>query len=232
MKIKTAIILCAGFGKRLNPVTLKVPKPLLKIKNKSLLSETIELAVNIGIKKIKLNTYYLSDKITSYVKTHSYKNNIEIMHDGEVILNTGGGVKNIINKSTEENFMIFNPDTLWNLNYKKIILEMIDYYKNNKLNNLLMVVNKSKSFDKRLKGDFTMENHKLNKNKNKNSEYIFTGFQIINRKIIDNVDEKIFSMNKVWDMQLNNSVLHGYESDQKFIHLTDIKIYNSLLENN
>ena len=49
------------------------------------------------------------DKITSYVKTHSYKNNIEIMHDGEEILNTGGGVKNIINKSTEENFIIFNP---------------------------------------------------------------------------------------------------------------------------
>ena len=230
MKIKTAIILCAGFGKRLNPVTLKVPKPLLKINNKSLLSETIELAINIGIKKIKLNTYYLSDKITSYVKTHSYKNNIEIMHDGEEILNTGGGVKNIINKSTEENFIIFNPDTLWNLNYKKIILEMIDYYENNKLNNLLMVVNKAKSFDKRLKGDFTMENHKLNKNKN--SEYIFTGFQIINRKIIDKVDEKIFSMNKVWDIQLNNSMLHGYESDQKFVHLTDIKIYNSLLENN
>ena len=152
------------------------------------------------------------------------------MHDGEEILNTGGGVKNIINKSTEENFIIFNPDTLWNLNYKKIILKMIDYYENNKLNNLLMVVNKSKSFDKRLKGDFTLENHKLNKNKN--SEYIFTGFQIINRKIIDKVDEKIFSMNKVWDIQLNNSMLHGYESDQKFVHLTDIKIYNSLLENN
>ena len=56
MKIETAIFLCAGYGKRLHPITLEVPKPLIKIKNKSLLLNTIELVANLGIKKIKLNT--------------------------------------------------------------------------------------------------------------------------------------------------------------------------------
>ena len=59
MKIETAIILCAGYGKRLHPITLEVPKPLIKIKNKSLLLNTIELVANLGIKKIKLNTCLL-----------------------------------------------------------------------------------------------------------------------------------------------------------------------------
>ena len=61
MKINTALILCAGYGKRLNPITLTKPKPLLKIRGKCLLSQTIELIISLGIKDIKLNTFYLSD---------------------------------------------------------------------------------------------------------------------------------------------------------------------------
>ena len=63
MKVKTALILCAGFGKRLNPITLEKPKPLLEINNLTLLENTINLIKNLGIKKIILNTYYLKNKI-------------------------------------------------------------------------------------------------------------------------------------------------------------------------
>ena len=68
MRINTALILCAGFGKRLNPLTLNIPKPLLEINNLTLLENTINLIKNLGIKKIKLNTFYLKDKIKIFVK--------------------------------------------------------------------------------------------------------------------------------------------------------------------
>ena len=68
MKIKTALILCAGFGKRLNPLTLETPKPLLKIKNISMLEHCINLVVSLGIKNIILNTYHLEDKIIDFIK--------------------------------------------------------------------------------------------------------------------------------------------------------------------
>ena len=58
-KINTALILCAGYGKRLNPLTLNTPKPLLEVNNLTLLENTINLVKNLGIKKIKLNTFYL-----------------------------------------------------------------------------------------------------------------------------------------------------------------------------
>ena len=58
MNINTALILCAGYGKRLNPLTLKIPKPLLKLNDLTLLENTINLIINLDIKKIKLNTYY------------------------------------------------------------------------------------------------------------------------------------------------------------------------------
>ena len=68
MKIKTALILCAGYGKRLLPLTNNIPKPLLQIKNKSLLDNTIEFIKSIGITRIKINTFYLADQISNFIK--------------------------------------------------------------------------------------------------------------------------------------------------------------------
>ena len=228
--INTAIILCAGYGKRLNPVTLKTPKPLIKLKNKPLLSNAIDLVLSVGIKKIKINTFYLSNQIKNFISNSPYKNIVEVINDGKEILDTGGGIKNLIKKNNEKNFFILNPDTLWTPNYKKTIIQMTNYFEQNNLSNLLMVVKKKKCFDKRFKGDFIMKDNKLSKNKN--NQFVFTGFQIINRKILEKVKEKKFSMNKVWNEQMINSCLYGYESKKKFIHLTDIKIYKKLLKNN
>ena len=229
MKIETAIILCAGYGKRLHPITLKVPKPLIKIKNKSLLLNTIELVAKLDIKKIIINTCYLSDQIEDYVNKLENDINIEVINEHQGILDTGGGIKNIVNTKEEENFLILNPDTLWNLNYKKTILEMIEYYKKKNLNNLLMVVNKSKSYDTRFSGDFSMNNHILSKNKNSN--YIYTGCQILNKIILNSIEDKKFSINEVWNNLLKVSGLFGFESNQEFVHLTDIEIYEKLSKN-
>ena len=81
--INTAIILCAGYGKRLNPITLKTPKPLIKLKNKPLLSNAIDLVLSLGIKKIKINTFYLSSQIKNFINSSPYKNIVEVINDGE-----------------------------------------------------------------------------------------------------------------------------------------------------
>lgn len=230
MKIETALILCAGYGKRLNPITLKTPKPLIKIYNKELLSRAIELMISIGIKNIKINSFYLSDKIKDFVKSQNFSKNIEVIDDGNDILDTGGGIKNMINHIDDENFVVLNPDTVWDSDYKKIILDMIDYFQSNKLKSLLMVVNKKKSFDDRFKGDFHLKDNLLSKINISN--YIYTGFQILNRNIFNEIEEKKFSINKIWDSQIKLSQLFGYESNNKFIHLTDLEIYNRILKNN
>ena len=229
MKINTALILCAGYGKRLNPITLTKPKPLLKIRDKCLLSQTIELIISLGIKDIKLNTFYLSDQIVNYVRSSPYKNQIEIINDGNKILDTGGGVKHMMKYSKSSDFIIFNPDTLWSGAYKNIILDMINLYEKQQYNNILLVVNKKKSFDKKLKGDFQLSANKLSK-ENIN-QYIYTGVQVINKDLLNNIKKKNFSMNTVWNEQINKLNLNGFESKNKFIHLTNIDIYNYFLKN-
>ncbi len=226
MKIKTALILCAGLGKRVLPLSLEIPKPLLKLNNITLLENTINLLEALKIENIKLNTFYLQNQIKDFFSNQKFKAKIEIIEDGRKILDTGGGIYNLIKASDDEDFLVLNPDTIWSLNYLETIKNMQKFYFEKKIQNLLMVVSKNKSFDKRFKGDFELKLNQLFK-KNKNN-YIYTGCQLINRNLFKNIKNKNFSINKIWNEQLNEKKLYGHESKEEFIHITDLEIYNKL----
>ncbi len=228
MNIKTAFILCAGLGKRVLPLTLKTPKPLLKLNNITLLENTINLLEALKVENIKLNTFYLNTKIKEFFLNKKFKIQIEIIDDGKEILDTGGGIYNLIKSSSDEDFIVLNPDTIWNLNYLETIQNMKNFYFEKKIQNLLMVVNKEKSFDKRFKGDFELKlNHLSSKKKN---NFIYTGCQLINRNLFKNIKNKTFSITKIWNEKLKEKKLYGYESKEDFVHITDLKIYNKLLK--
>ena len=226
MKINTALILCAGFGKRLNPITLNTPKPLLEIKDVSLLERCINLIEKLGIKKILINTFYLKDQFSVFLNSKNFNIDIKIIEDGEYILDTGGGVQNMIKDSNEKDFIIFNPDTVWSNNYKDEILKMENMYFAEKLENILLLVNKKFSFDKKLKGDFNLKNNLINKEVEK--EFIYIGCQIINKKLF--IKEKIenYSILEIWNNLLDQKKLFGYESQKNFYHLTDLDIFKKL----
>ena len=114
MKIYTALILCAGYGRRLNPLTLEEPKPLLKINEITLLENCINLIQFLGIKKVIINTFYLKEKIENFIRVKKFDLDIKIINDGKKILNTGGGILNMMDSSNESDFLTLNPDTIWN----------------------------------------------------------------------------------------------------------------------
>ena len=226
MKINTALILCAGFGKRLNPITLKKPKPLLEIKNVTVLEKNVNLIKELGINRIIINTFYLKDQFSNFIENNNLNINIRIVEDGENILDTGGGILNMINTSSENNFMVFNPDTIWSKNYHDEILRMEEIYFSKKLENILLLVNKKLSFDQNFKGDFSLSNNVISK-KDK-MDFIYTGCQILNKKILMNQIKRKFSILNIWTKLIDKKQLFGYESKQKFYHLTDLKTFNKL----
>ncbi len=226
MKINTALILCAGFGKRLNPITLNTPKPLLEIKDLSLLERSISLIEKLGIQKILINTFHLKDKFSEFLKIKNFNLDIKIIEDGEYILDTGGGIQNMMQASNENNFIIFNPDTVWCNNYKDEILKMEEMYFSKKIENVLLLVNKKLSFDKKLKGDFNLKNNLIYKDLNK--EFIFIGCQIINKKLFVRNKIENYSILEIWNKLLGQKKLYGYESQEDFYHLTDLDIFKKL----
>ena len=226
MKINTALILCAGFGKRLNPITLNTPKPLLEIKDVSMLERCINLIEKLGIQKILINTFYLKDQFSVFLNSKNFNIDIKIIEDGEHILDTGGGIQNMIKDSNENDFLIFNPDTLWSDDYKDEILKMEKKYFSEKLENILLLANKKLSFDKKLKGDFNLKNNLINKESEK--EFIYIGCQIINKKLFTREKIENYSIMEIWNNLLDQKKLYGYESQNDFYHLTDLDIFKKL----
>lgn len=226
MRIKTAFILCAGLGRRLNPMTLQTPKPLLKLNDKTMLEKCINMILELGIKKIFLNTFHLGSQISEFIKKKKFPIDIQIINDGNKILNTGGGILNMIKNSLDENFIIFNPDTLWSPNYLDEINNMQNLYFSNNLENILLCVKKDLSFDKNLKGDFNLVNHTLRKNKD--NDFIFIGCQILNKSLFNSYKLCNFSISEIWDELLNKNELNGFESINKFYHLTNLETFKKL----
>ena len=226
MKISTALILCAGFGKRLNPLTLKTPKPLLKLKDLTMLERCININVELGVKKIFINTFYLEDQINNFLKENNFPIDVDIVSDGREILNTGGAILNMMSKSQENDFLIFNPDTLWNKNYVNEIKKMESFYSLNKLSNILMLVNKKLSFDSKLLGDFEMKDNHIKKTDNKN--FIYIGCQILSKSLFSRYEVRNFPISKIWNDLLKKNELNGFESLSKFYHLTDLEIFRKL----
>jgi len=226
MRINTAFILCAGFGKRLNPLTLDTPKPLMKFNNITVLETCINLIESLGIQQIIINTFYLKDQIHSFINGNKFRSKISIIEDGDKILDTGGGIKNMMKHTSEENVLIFNPDTIWKKNYTNEIIEMEKLYFSKQIKNILLLVKKELSFDKNLSGDFDLIDNLIIKNNDR--KFIYTGCQIINKKLLSDYKDKNFSISNVWNDLIKKKELYGFETTKEFHHLTDLETFKKL----
>ena len=224
MKIKKGMILAAGFGKRMQPITLKTPKPLIQIGNKNLLDRSIALLINHGVEEIAINVYHLADQIKDFIHKKKYKVKIKISDEKYQLLDTGGGILNAT-RSFEKPFIVINPDTLWSDAYSNELKYLEDlYYKKKK--SCLLLVNKNLSFDSSFKGDFNLRDSLIRRDNS--NEFIFTGLQILDQSVFDHIEEKIFSMNSIWNNLIENNSLIGGVSNQKFYHLNTKEMYDKI----
>ena len=225
MSVKHAMILAAGLGTRMKPLTLKTPKSLIKIGNKNLLERSISILENHGVEQIIINVHHLADQIEKFISNVKTKVKITLSDEKDLLLDTGGGVKEGTKIFGKNPFFVLNPDTLWLTNYLDEMksLEKI-YFKSKKP--CLLLVNKKLSFDNSFKGDFNLKNNIVSKDIKNN--FIFTGLQLLDKNYLDPIDEKVFSMNQVWKNLINNNKLFGLESSQKFYHLNTEEMYNKI----
>lgn len=225
MNIKYGMILAAGLGKRMQPLTLKTPKPLLEINNYTLLERAVNLLIDHGVQEISINVHYLPDQIKSFINRKKFKVKITISNEENLLLDTGGGVLKGTQNFGDNPFFVINPDTVWSKHYLAELknLEVI-YLKNNKPT--LLLVNKKLSIDPSFKGDFNLNNEKISKDSE--NQLIFTGLQIINRGVFTNEKSEVFSLNKVWNKLIKDKNLLGLESNQKFYHLNTSDMYRKI----
>ena len=228
MKVKHAMILAAGLGTRMKPLTLKTPKPLIKVGSKNLLERSLNLLENHGIEQIIINVHHLADQIERFIKNKDLKVKITISNERNELLDTGGGIFKGTESFGDDPFIVINPDTVWSSTYKNELNLLEELYSKTK-KICLLVVEKSLSFDSTFKGDFNVDdNNRISRNST--NQFIFTGMQILNRKIFKKTEKKIFSMNEIWNDLIEEKDIFALKSKQKFYHLNSKNIYEELLK--
>ena len=232
--ISQAMIFSAGLGKRMLPLTENIPKPLVKINNKSLLKNNIEKLIASKFRNIVVNACHHSDKIISETKMFE---SVKVIVETER-LETGGGLLNAIN---EEYFwentpiVLLNGDIFWyDKNYKSID-KIISLWNPNKMDMLLCLKRKEDFFGYNGNGDFDLQsdNELVSKlEKNQNPLYAYTGLQIIKQDIIKNIKKNCFSLKEQILLSLEKKRLFGYIDDNQWFHIGTVEDLKKFKENN
>ena len=225
MKIKHGMILAAGLGKRMQPLTNKKPKPLLEIKGCTLLARSINLLINHGVEEITVNIHHLANQIEKFILDFQSDVKIKISDEKKLLLDTGGGVKKGAKEFKDNPFFVINPDTIWSNKYSKEIQSLEKEYFANK-RPCLLLVKKELSFDNSFKGDFNLKNNLISKDEQ--NQFIYTGLQIMKNVHLSFFKKNIFSMNEVWTKLISENNLGGLESNQKFYHLNTLEMFEKI----
>ena len=218
--IKHAIILAAGLGKRMLPLTNELPKPMVKIKGKPIIKHLIDLLDQIGIEKICVNVHYKSELLSDYLESIKNKT-ILISDETDELLDTGGGIKKAFDLLEEDNSFVFNSDILWNDVHVEQLRNMSEKFNTKDMDALLGLshINKLEGYDGL--GDFCFTDSQIVERYKQGNEnpYVYSGVQIIKKNLLNSISDSVFSINKAWDIAIKSNTLYGFKLEHQIMHI-------------
>ena len=222
--INEAMIFAAGFGKRMYPLSTKVPKPLLKVNGKPIIFYIIENLINLNFKNIVINTHHLSDKFHDELKP--YSNIVKIVFEEE-ILDTGGGFLNAIKRNYFYNIkspkVLINGDVLWKKTSNSPIKNILRNWNEEKMDLLLCLIKKRYFFGYKGKGDFNLEEPQKEISRLKlerQKDFVFSGLQIVKPKLLQEKNEKKFSMREIFFSNIEKNI-YGINDKNEWYHISE-----------
>ena len=216
----SGMILAAGFGKRMMPLTKDLPKPLIDINGTTLLDNAIDFLKKLGCRQIIINTHYHPLKIEKAINRRKDINDIKLIYE-KSILDTGGAVKNVIPYCKNENLLIVNSDIFWRQDNIKDAQLLISNCLSQKLSHLLLS-EKNKSFGiYKSQGDFILNKKKILRFQEGQDIFFYSGLQMITLDIFNNFSKNRFSFNDVWDDLISKEKLCGQIMKTNWYHVGD-----------
>ena len=223
-EINEAMIFSAGFGKRMYPLSTKVPKPLLKVNGKPIISYIIEDLINLNFKNIVINTHHLSERFHDELKP--YSGTIKIVFEEE-ILDTGGGFLNAIKRNYFSNLkspkVLINGDVLWKKTENSPIKNILRNWNEETMDLLLCLIKKRYFFGYKGEGDFNLEEPqklisrlKLEQHK----DFVFSGLQIVKPKLLQKKNKKKFSMREIFFSNIKKKI-YGINDKNEWYHISE-----------
>ncbi len=198
MKITRAMILAAGLGTRMRPLTNTMPKPLVPVAGKPLIDWCLDWLQEAGIENVIINSSYRAAQLEDHLATR-LNPHITISREPEPPLETGGGVAKALPLLGDEPFLTMNSDAIFPNKTTHPIAELEAAW-DDALDFLMLIVPKEKAFGWTGQGDFIMdENGRLRRPKaGEDAPYLFTGVEIIHPRVFENHPEGAFSLSQLW----------------------------------
>jgi N-acetyl-alpha-D-muramate 1-phosphate uridylyltransferase len=217
---KRAIVLAAGFGKRMLPLTERIPKPLLVISGKSVLDRTVGSLLDSGVERVVINAAHLGEKIASFVDERG--DDRVVLSAEDQPLETGGGVVKALPLLGGEPFYVINGDSVWVDGMKSPLLRLAESWDPARMDVLLMLMPIARVPNFSGRGDFTMDQDGRLERRQEAvvAPYAYMGLSIINPALLDGAPDGAFSLNWLYDRASETERLFGVPHDGLWYHIS------------
>ena len=214
-----AMVLAAGLGRRLRPVTLTTPKPLIKIGGRTMLDQVLDRLQEMGVDSVVVNTHWLRRKVEMHLKTRDAPT-ITISPEVE-LLETGGGIAKALSILGTDPFFVVNADIVWRDGSKPALSRLAQAWDRQAMDALLLLVPIIRSAGYTGEGDFYMDVHGRLKRRSEReiAPYVFGGVQIVHPRIFRSAPKPPFSMNVLYDRLIQKGRLYGLVHDGGWYHV-------------
>lgn len=207
----TAMVMAAGLGKRMRPLTATKPKPLIEVGGKSLLDHVLEKLRAAGVKKVVVNVHYLADAVEAHLASRAHGLDVAISDERSLLMETGGGMVQAERLIDSDPFLAVNSDNLWVDGPADTLKLLASHWDDEKMDALLLLVPLARAENHKGIGDFHMERTGRLRRRNKShvAPFVFTGVQMVSKRLLRDAPEGPFSTNVLWDRAIEEGRCFG-----------------------
>jgi MurNAc alpha-1-phosphate uridylyltransferase len=207
----TAMIMAAGLGKRMRPLTATKPKPLIEVGGKALLDHVLEKLRAAGVKKVVVNVHYLADALEAHLTSREHGVEVVISDERDLLMETGGGLVKAAPLIDTDPFLALNSDNLWVDGPADTLKLLASHWDGTKMDALLLLVPQARALGHKGMGDFHMDREGRLRRRERShvAPFVFTGVQMVSKKLLRDAPAGPFSTNILWDRAIEEGRCFG-----------------------
>ena len=207
----TAMVMAAGLGKRMRPLTAARPKPLVEVAGKPLIDHVLDRLRAAGVGKIVVNVHYLADSLEAHLKRQASDFDVTISDERDLLLETGGGMVRAVPMISADPFLVINSDNFWIDGPADTLRLLASHWREGEMDALLLLVPQARAGNHEGQGDFHMasDGRLARRSKGKVAPFVFTGIQMVSKRLLRDAPEGPFSTNILWDRAIEEGRCFG-----------------------
>lgn len=218
----TAMVLAAGFGERMRPLTLRMPKPLVPLAGKPLIDHVLDKLAAAGVKTAIVNVHYLPEQLEAHLTARQgTPPEIVVSDERGVLLDTGGGTKKALKLLGHGPFFVHNADSVWSEGATPALARMLRLWNPAEMDCLLLLAPAATSVGYAARGDFSMapDGRLARRGAGEVVPFAFAGVSLCDERLFKGAPEGRFSLNLLWDNALARGKLYGMRMDGRWMHV-------------